>query len=218
KNLLAKGSGPYFYLPKTQAWQEAAWWSDVFSYTEDRFALPRGTIKATLLIETLPAVFQMDEILHALRDHIVGLNCGRWDYIFSYIKTLKNHGDRVLPDRQVVTMDKPFLSAYSRLLIKTCHKRGAFAMGGMAAFIPSKDADRNRQVLAKVTADKELEAKNGHDGTWIAHPGLADTAMAVFNQVLGERPNQLFVSREEDAPIAADQLLAPCEGERTEAG
>lgn len=193
--LLAKGSGPYFYLPKTQAWQEAAWWNDVFSFTEDRFDLPRGTIKATLLIETLPAVFQMDEILHALRDHIVGLNCGRWDYIFSYIKTLKNHPDRVLPDRQVVTMDKPFLSAYSRLLIKTCHKRGAFAMGGMAAFIPSKDTERNRQVLSKVTADKELEANNGHDGTWIAHPGLADTAMAVFDRVLGDKPNQLSVTR-----------------------
>lgn len=128
----------------------------------------------------------MHEILHALRDHIVGLNCGRWDYIFSYIKTLKNYPDRVLPDRQVVTMDKPFLSAYSRLLIKTCHKRGAFAMGGMAAFIPSKDAERNNQVLNKVKADKELEARNGHDGTWIAHPGLADTAMEVFNRVLGD--------------------------------
>ncbi|WP_417635906.1 malate synthase, partial [Citrobacter freundii] len=162
--------------------------------------------------------FQMDEILHALRDHIVGLNCGRWDYIFSYIKTLKNHPDRVLPDRQVVTMDKPFLSAYSRLLIKTCHKRGAFAMGGMAAFIPSKDAERNNQVLTKVKADKALEANNGHDGTWIAHPGLADTAMAVFNDVLGENKNQLFVTREEDAPITAEQLLAPCEGERTEEG
>jgi len=218
KNLLAKGSGPYFYLPKTQAWQEAAWWSEVFSYTEDRFSLPRGTIKATLLIETLPAVFQMDEILHALRDHIVGLNCGRWDYIFSYIKTLKNHPDRVLPDRQVVTMDKPFLSAYSRLLIKTCHKRGAFAMGGMAAFIPSKDATRNAQVLNKVKADKALEANNGHDGTWIAHPGLADTAMAVFNEVLGDNTNQLFVTRDDDAPITAEQLLAPCEGERTEEG
>ncbi|AJD93922.1 malate synthase [Salmonella enterica] len=231
KALLAKGSGPYFYLPKTQAWQEAAWWSEVFSYAEDRFNLPRGTIKATLLIETLPAVFQMDEILHALRDlfqmdeilhalrdHIVSLNCGRWDYIFSYIKTLKNHPDRVLPDRQVVTMDKPFLSAYSRLLIKACHKRGAFAMGGMAAFIPSKDVERNNQVLAKVKADKALEANNGHDGTWIAHPGLADTAMAVFNEVLGEHKNQLFITRDEDAPITAEQLLEPCEGERTEAG
>ncbi|WP_330986076.1 MULTISPECIES: malate synthase A [Enterobacterales] len=218
KNLLAKGSGPYFYLPKTQAWQEAAWWSEVFSYTEDRFSLPRGTIKATLLIETLPAVFQMDEILHALRDHIVGLNCGRWDYIFSYIKTLKNHPDRVLPDRQVVTMDKPFLSAYSRLLIKTCHKRGAFAMGGMAAFIPSKESERNSWVLNKVKADKVLEAKNGHDGTWIAHPGLGDTVMGVFNTALGEQHNQLSVTREEDAPITAEQLLAPCEGERTEEG
>jgi malate synthase len=218
KNLLAKGSGPYFYLPKTQSWHEAAWWSEVFSYTEDRFNLPRGTIKATLLIETLPAVFQMDEILHALRDHIVGLNCGRWDYIFSYIKTLKNYPDRVLPDRQVVTMDKPFLSAYSRLLIKTCHRRGAFAMGGMAAFIPSKDAERNNWVLNKVKADKELEARNGHDGTWIAHPGLGDTVMDVFNAALGDNKNQLFVSREDDAPITAEQLLAPCEGERTEEG
>ncbi|MCZ8701904.1 malate synthase A [Escherichia albertii] len=216
--LLAKGSGPYFYLPKTQSWQEAAWWSEVFSYAEDRFNLPRGTIKATLLIETLPAVFQMDEILHALRDHIVGLNCGRWDYIFSYIKTLKNYPDRVLPDRQAVTMDKPFLNAYSRLLIKTCHKRGAFAMGGMAAFIPSKDEERNNQVLNKVKADKSLEANNGHDGTWIAHPGLADTAMAVFNDILGSRKNQLEVMREQDAPITADQLLTPCDGERTEEG
>ncbi|WP_436894234.1 malate synthase A [Siccibacter turicensis] len=218
QQLLAKGSGPYFYLPKTQAWQEAAWWSEVFSFTEDRFSLPRGTIKATLLIETLPAVFQMDEILHALRDHIVGLNCGRWDYIFSYIKTLKNHGDRVLPDRQAVTMDKPFLSAYSRLLIKTCHRRGAFAMGGMAAFIPSKDAERNAWVLTKVKADKTLEAQNGHDGTWIAHPGLADTAMAIFDQALGEKKNQLDVTRADDAPVTAHDLLAPCEGERTEEG
>ena len=218
ETLLAKGSGPYFYLPKTQSWQEAAWWSDVFSYAEDRFSLPRGTIKATLLIETLPAVFQMDEILHAMRDHIVGLNCGRWDYIFSYIKTLKNHPDRVLPDRQSVTMDKPFLNAYSRLLIKTCHRRGAFAMGGMAAFIPSKDTQRNDWVLNKVKADKELEANNGHDGTWIAHPGLGDTVMAVFDKALGENKNQLRVTREEDAPITAQALLAPCEGERTEEG
>lgn len=218
RQLLAKGSGPYFYLPKTQSWQEAAWWGEVFSFTEDRFALPRGTIKATVLIETLPAVFQMDEILYHLRDHIVGLNCGRWDYIFSYIKTLKNHGDRVLPDRQSVTMTQPFLSAYSRLLIKTCHKRGAFAMGGMAAFIPSKDAAQNAVVLGKVRADKELEATNGHDGTWVAHPGLADTVMEVFNRILGERQNQLEVRRENDAPITAAQLLEPCDGERTENG
>jgi malate synthase len=218
RQLLAKGSGPYFYLPKTQSWQEAAWWGEVFSFTEDRFELPRGTIKATVLIETLPAVFQMDEILYHLRDHIVGLNCGRWDYIFSYIKTLKNHGDRVLPDRQSVTMTQPFLSAYSRLLIKTCHRRGAFAMGGMAAFIPSKDAEQNAVVLGKVRADKELEATNGHDGTWVAHPGLADTVMEVFNRILGERQNQLDVSRENDAPITAAQLLEPCDGERTETG
>lgn len=218
RQLLAKGSGPYFYLPKTQSWQEAAWWSEVFSFTEDRFELTRGTIKATVLIETLPAVFQMDEILYHLRDHIVGLNCGRWDYIFSYIKTLKNHGDRVLPDRQSVTMTQPFLSAYSRLLIKTCHKRGAFAMGGMAAFIPSKDAEQNAVVLDKVRADKELEATNGHDGTWVAHPGLADTVMEVFNRILGDRPNQLEVLRESDAPITAAQLLEPCDGERTETG
>ncbi|UMB76411.1 malate synthase A [Dickeya fangzhongdai] len=218
RQLLAKGSGPYFYLPKTQSWQEAAWWSEVFSYTEERFGLTRGTIKATILIETLPAVFQMDEILYHLRDHIVGLNCGRWDYIFSYIKTLKNHPDRVLPDRQSVTMDKPFLNAYSRLLIKTCHRRGAFAMGGMAAFIPSKDAERNAWVQEKVRQDKELEARNGHDGTWIAHPGLADTVMPVFDRLLGDRPNQLDVLREDDAPVTADELLAPCPGERTEAG
>ena len=216
--LLAKGSGPYFYLPKLQSWREAAWWSEVFSYTEDRFDLPRGTIKATVLIETLPAVFQMDEILHALRDHVVGLNCGRWDYIFSYIKTLKNHADRVLPDRQSVTMEKPFLNAYSRLLIKTCHRRGAFAMGGMAAFIPSKEPARNQWVLEKVRQDKTLEAKNGHDGTWIAHPGLADTVMEIFDNALGERINQLDISREKDAPIGAAELLAPCPGERTEAG
>ena len=216
--LLAKGSGPYFYLPKTQSYQEAAWWSQVFSFAEDYMQLPRGTIKATVLIETLPAVFQMDEILYHLRDHIVGLNCGRWDYIFSYIKTLKNHADRVLPDRQAVTMTQPFLSAYSRLLIKTCHRRGALAMGGMAAFIPSKETERNQWVLNKVKADKELEAANGHDGTWIAHPGLADTVMAVFNQALGDRKNQLDVSRQDDASVTASQLLEPCPGDRTEEG
>jgi malate synthase len=216
--LLKKGSGPYFYLPKLQSHLEAAWWNDVFCYTEDRYGLPRGTIKATVLIETLPAVFQMDEILLALRDHIVALNCGRWDYIFSYIKTLKNHADRVLPDRQAVTMTQPFLSAYSRLLIKTCHRRGAMAMGGMAAFIPTKDAASNAEVIEKIRADKELEANNGHDGTWVAHPGLADTAMAVFDTVLGKRPNQLDALRENDAPTPASQLLEVAPGERTEAG
>lgn len=216
--LLAKGSGPYFYLPKMQSYQEADWWSQVFSFAEDYAGLSRGTIKATVLIETLPAVFQMDEILYHLRDHIVGLNCGRWDYIFSYIKTLKNHADRVLPDRQSVTMTQPFLNAYSRLLIKTCHRRGAFAMGGMAAFIPSKDVKRNEWVLNKVRTDKELEATNGHDGTWIAHPGLADTVLEVFDKALGSRSNQLDVLREDDADITAAQLLEPCSGERTEEG
>ncbi|KLV06009.1 malate synthase [Photobacterium aquae] len=218
RQLLEKGSGPYFYIPKLQAYQEAAWWSDVFSFAEDEFGLARGTIKATVLIETLPAVFEMDEILYSLKEHIVGLNCGRWDYIFSYIKTLRNHPDRILPDRQVVTMEKPFLNAYSRLLVKTCHRRGAFAMGGMAAFIPSKEPEQNAWVLNKIQTDKSLEANNGHDGTWVAHPGLAGTAMAVFDAVLGERSNQLDVMRHEDAPISAAELLAPCEGERTEEG
>ncbi|ASA56436.1 malate synthase A [Vibrio gazogenes] len=216
--LLKKGSGPYFYIPKLQSHQEAKWWSDVFHFTEAYFGLNTGTIKATVLIETLPAVFEMDEILFAMKEHIVGLNCGRWDYIFSYIKTLKNYPDRVLPDRQVVTMDKPFLSAYSRLLVRTCHRRGAFAMGGMAAFIPAKDAAQNLQVQEKIRQDKLLEGTNGHDGTWVAHPGLADTAMAVFNEVLGRHPNQLNVMREDDAPITAEELLQPCAGERTEQG
>ncbi|MEZ9525869.1 malate synthase A [Enterovibrio norvegicus] len=218
KALLENGSGPYFYLPKLQAHQEAAWWNDVFCFTEDHFELPRGTIKATILIETLPAVFEMEEILYHLKDHIVALNCGRWDYIFSYIKTFRNHPDRVLPDRQAVTMEKPFLNAYSRLLVKTCHRRGAMAMGGMAAFIPSKDPEKNAWVLDKIQTDKSLEANNGHDGTWVAHPGLADTAKAVFDAALGDRKNQLDVLREQDAPITADELLAPCEGDRTEEG
>lgn len=214
-----KGSGVYFYVPKLQGHQEAKWWADVFHFAEQRYQADTGTIKATVLIETLPAVFEMDEILYSLRDHIVALNCGRWDYIFSYIKTLRKHSDRVLPDRQVVTMDKPFLSAYSRLLIRTCHKRGALAMGGMAALIPSKDPQENEKVLAKVVADKELEAKNGHDGTWVAHPGLADTAMGVLDQYIPDgQPNQIHVLREQDAPISAADLLEPCDGERTEAG
>lgn len=216
KALLAKGSGPYFYLPKLQTWQEAKWWSDVFHFTEKRFGLAIGTIKATVLIETLPAVFQMEEILFHMKEHIVGLNCGRWDYIFSYIKTLKNYPDRVLPDRQGITMTQPFLSAYSRLLIQTCHKRGAFAMGGMSAFIPSRDPEQNGAILQKVYDDKELEASNGHDGTWIAHPGLAETVLAAFDAVLGDRLNQLDVQRNDK--ITAEMLLAPCTGERTEKG
>ena len=219
RRLIANGTGPYYYLPKMESHLEARLWAQVMDHSEDRFDLPRGAIKATVLIETLPAVFEMDEILYEMRDHIVALNCGRWDYIFSYIKTLKNHADRVLPDRSVVSMDKPFLDAYSRLLIKTCHKRGALAMGGMAAFIPVKDPGQNEIALAKVRADKEREARNGHDGTWIAHPGLAGVATEVFNQYIGPgRLNQLHVLREEDAPITARDLLEPSEGAATEAG
>ncbi|CAM4004430.1 malate synthase A [Shewanella aquimarina] len=219
RQLLEKGSGPYFYIPKLESHVEARWWAKVFAFVEERFCLTPGTIKCTCLIETLPAVFEMEEILYELRSNIVALNCGRWDYIFSYIKTLKKHSDRILPDRQAVTMDKPFLSAYSRLLIKTCHKRGALAMGGMAAFIPAKDAAQNEAVLVKVRGDKELEARNGHDGTWVAHPGLADTAMGIFNEYIGEdHVNQLHITRDVDAPIQARDLLMPCEGERTESG
>ncbi|QYK02463.1 malate synthase A [Shewanella psychrotolerans] len=219
RQLLAKSSGPYFYIPKLESHVEARWWAKVFAFVEERFCIAPGTIKCTCLIETLPAVFEMEEILYELRSNIVALNCGRWDYIFSYIKTLKKNSDRILPDRQAVTMDKPFLSAYSRLLIKTCHKRGALAMGGMAAFIPAKDAEQNEAVLTKVRGDKELEARNGHDGTWVAHPGLADTAMGIFNEYIGEdHVNQLHITRDVDAPILASDLLMPCEGERTEAG
>ncbi len=215
----ASGSGVYYYVPKIQSHEEAAWWDEVFAYTEQRFEVPTGTIKATFLIETLPAAFQMDEILYALRDHAVALNCGRWDYIFSYIKTMRKHADRVLPDRQALTMDKPFLSAYSKLLIRTCHRRGALAMGGMAAFIPSKDAAQNEGVVAKVLADKTLEATNGHDGTWVAHPGLADLAMEVFDRHIPQgHANQLDVSRDRDPETTAADLLAVPAGERTEEG
>lgn len=213
------GSGLYFYLPKLESYQEARWWDEVFSFCESYLDLKKGTIKATVLIETLPAVFEMEEILYELKDHIVGMNCGRWDYIFSYIKTLKNYPDRVLPDRQQVSMDKPFLNAYSRLLIHTCHKRGAIAMGGMSAFIPSKDPKTAKLVLDKVRSDKELEASNGHDGTWVAHPGLVDLAMEVFNQYIKtDNENQLCILRNDDPPITAADLLEPCEGERSESG
>lgn len=216
--LLQKGHAPWFYLPKTEHAAEVAWWREIFRFSEDRFELPRGTIKATVLIETLPAVFQMDEILWELRDHVVGLNCGRWDYIFSYIKTLAQHSDRILPDRQQISMDQPFLDAYSRLLIRTCHRRGALAMGGMSALIPSKDPERNAWVMQKVQEDKAREATNGHDGTWVAHPGLAEIAMAEFDRQLGGQPNQLQVSRNQDATITAERLLRPCRGQRTAAG
>ena len=217
KALLEKGTGPYFYLPKMQAHQEARLWNEVFNYAQDALGIPRGTIKATVLIETLPAVFELDEILWELKDHIVGLNCGRWDYIFSYIKTFRNYPDRVQPDRAAVTMTVPFMRAYSLLVIKTCHRRGAFAMGGMAAQIPVKgDEKANEEAFKKVRADKEREAKDGHDGTWVAHPGLVPVAMEVFNTHMPQA-NQLDRQRPDVTP-SRDELIAVPEGKITEAG
>ncbi len=213
---LEAGSGPYFYLPKLEGHREAALWSDVFTFAEDRLGFARGTIKATVLIETLPAAFEMDEILFALRDHAVGLNCGRWDYIFSYIKRLGRSPDRLTPDRSAMTMDKAFLAAYSLKLIETCHRRGAFAMGGMAAAIPVKgDEAANQAALERVRADKLREAANGHDGTWVAHPALVGVAMEVFDAAL-DGPNQL--GRGVESGIGRDAMLALPEGSRTEAG
>ncbi|HMN35177.1 MAG TPA: malate synthase A [Chiayiivirga sp.] len=215
--LAARDRGPYFYLPKLEAMEEAALWDEVLAFLEVRLGLPIGAMKVTVLIETLPAVFEMDEILHALRARIVGLNCGRWDYIFSYIKTFRRHPDRVLPDRSQVTMGSGFLSAYSQLLIRTCHRRGAFAMGGMAAQIPiSGDPEANEKALARVRADKEREARNGHDGTWVAHPALIPVAQAVFDQHM-PGPNNLAVARD-DASAPRDALIAPCGGSITREG
>jgi malate synthase len=217
KAALEAGSGPYFYLPKMESHREAQLWDDVFIAAQERLGLPKGTIKATVLIETLPAAFEMDEILFSLKDHITGLNCGRWDYIFSFIKTLKSHSDYLLPDRSQVVMSKAFLAAYSNLLIKTCHRRGAYAMGGMAAQIPNrKDAAANEAAFAKVRADKEREARNGHDGTWVAHPDLVPVAKEVFDRLMPSK-NQLHVKREDVTARQAD-LLQVHEGARTEAG
>jgi malate synthase len=215
KLALDAGSGPYFYLPKLESGLEAALWNDVFAYSEERLGLARGTIKATVLIETLPAAFEMDEILYALRDNIVGLNCGRWDYIFSYIKRLGRSADRLTPDRSAMTMDKAFLAAYSLRLVATCHRRGAFAMGGMSAFIPVKeDLAANVQALDKVRADKLREVANGHDGTWVAHPALVPVALEVFSAMDG--PNQL--SKIPDHLPGRDEMLELHTGPRTEAG
>ena len=215
--LSANGSGPYFYLPKLEHYEEAALWNDVFVAAQEELGLPVGTIKATVLIETITAAFEMDEILHALKDHIVGLNCGRWDYIFSVIKTFRNRPGWVLPDRGLVTMTQPFMRAYSRLLIKTCHRRGAHAMGGMAAQIPIKGDDAaNEQAFGKVRADKEREAGDGHDGTWVAHPGLVPVAREVFDRSMPEA-NQ--VSRQlGNVTVTEADLLAVPEGELTEEG
>ncbi len=212
---IAAGSGPYFYLPKLESMEEAALWSDIFAYAEDRIGLDRGTIKATVLIETIPAAFEMDEILHALKDHIVGLNCGRWDYIFSFIKRLGRSPDRLTPDRSAMTMDKAFLSAYSLRLIDSCHRRGAFAMGGMSAFIPVKgDQAANAAAMAKVRADKLREVANGHDGTWVAHPALVPVAMEAFAGMTG--PNQL--DRRPGRVPGREAMLALHSGPRTEDG
>jgi len=206
EKLVANGSGPYFYLPKIESHLEARLWDHVFNEAECRMNLPRGTIKATVLIETLPAAFEMDEILYELRDHSAGLNCGRWDYIFSCIKKLRGH-DFVLADRAQVTMTSPFLRAYCQLLVKTCHRRNAHAMGGMAAQIPIKnDPVANEAAMAKVLADKEREAGDGFDGTWVAHPGLVPVAKSVFDRVM-PTPNQIHRKRE-DVNVKASELLA----------
>ncbi|NKY99740.1 malate synthase A [Nocardiopsis alborubida] len=204
-----KGRGPYFYLPKMQSHLEARLWNDVFVLAQERLGIPRGTIRATCLIETIPAAFEMEEILYELREHSAGLNAGRWDYLFSIIKTHRTRGRRfLLPERNAVTMTAPMMRAYTELLVKTCHKRGAHAIGGMAAFIPSrKDEEVNRTAFAKVRDDKSRESGDGFDGSWVAHPGLVPVAMEVFDGVLGERPNQIDKQRPE-VEVSAEDLLA----------
>lgn len=217
KAALAAGSGPYFYLPKLESHLEARLWNDVFVAAQSALGLKNGTIKATVLIETLPAAFEMDEILYELREHMAGLNCGRWDYIFSFIKKLARNKAYILPDRSQVVMSKAFLRAYSLLLIKTCHKRGAFAMGGMAAQIPVKNnPEANAAAFAKVKADKEREAGDGHDGTWVAHPDLVPVAMEVFDRLMPQA-NQLGKKRD-DVNIGTRDLLEVHQGTRTEEG
>ncbi|KPV43434.1 malate synthase A [Alicyclobacillus ferrooxydans] len=217
KTLLANNSGPYFYLPKLESHLEARLWNDVFVMAQDKLGIPQGTIKATVLIETILATFEMDEILYELRHHAAGLNCGRWDYIFSYIKKFRHQPEMILPDRAQVTMTVPFMRAYTLFTIQTCHKREAFAIGGMAAQIPIKnDPVANEEALQKVRVDKEREAADGHDGTWVAHPGLVPVAMDVFNQLM-PMPNQVERKRE-DVSVSAADLLAVPEGTITEAG
>ena len=221
KELLGKGSGPYFYLPKMESHLEARLWNDVFCFAQDELGIPRGSIRATVLIETILAAFDMDEILYELREHSSGLNCGRWDYIFSFIKKFQAHPQFVLPDRSQVTMETHFLSSYVELLIQTCHRRGIHAMGGMAAQIPIRnDAAANEQALEKVRRDKLREVKAGHDGTWVAHTGLVPVAKEIFDQFMPE-PNQ--ISNEKSAhrssrTVSAQDLLKAPEGDITEAG
>lgn len=206
------------YVPKLERAEEAAFVNDALALIEEALGLPHACVKVTVLLETLPAAFEMHEILHALKERIVGLNCGRWDYIFSCIKRRRADKGFISPDRSQMTMDKGFLRAYSQLLIQTCHRRGAFAMGGMSAFIPVKgDAVKNASVMARVSIDKEREAHDGHDGTWVAHPGLVDLARSIFDKKLKGKPNQLDVLRE-DVVVDAAALLAAPDGERTEAG
>jgi malate synthase len=208
RELLDRGSGPYFYLPKMESHLEARLWNDVFTHAQAALGIPHGSIRATVLVETFPGAFEMDEILYELRDHAAGLNAGRWDYIFSAIKTYKHDPTKVLPDRAQVTMAVPFMSAYARLLVHTCHKRGAHAIGGMAAFIPSRrDEAANATAFAKVHEDKEREANLGFDGTWVAHPGLVPVAIEELTKKLGEQPNQKHVNADVDPGIGADQLL-----------
>jgi len=214
------GTGPYFYLPKMESHLEARLWNDVFVRGQEGLGIPVGTIRATVLIETYPAAFEMEEILYELREHSSGLNAGRWDYIFSVIKKFRTRGrDFMLPDRAQVTMTVPFMNSYSELLVRSCHKRGAHAIGGMAAFIPSKDPEVNEAAFGKVEDDKTREAAAGFDGSWVAHPGMVEVCKAAFTAVLGERPNQLDKLRE-DVQVTAEQLLdvAATPGDVTEAG
>jgi malate synthase len=206
--LLARGSGPYFYLPKTESRLEARLWNDVFTFAQETLEIPYGTVRATVLIETIPAAFEMEEILFELKDHASGLNAGRWDYLFSIIKYFRDSGaDFVLPDRSAVTMTAPFMRAYAQLLVKTCHRRGAHAIGGMAAFIPSRrDEEVNARALAKVREDKQREASDGFDGSWVAHPDLVPVCREVFDAVLGDRPNQVDRLRDDVTVTAADLL------------
>ena len=220
RRLLEQGRGVYLYLPKLESHLEARLWNDAFQLAQDRLGIPRGTVKATVLIETILAAFEMDEILYELRDHSAGLNAGRWDYMFSIIKKFRTRPDFVLPDRNKVTMTVPFMRAYTRLLVKTCHRRGAFAMGGMSAFIPSrKRPEINEVALAKVREDKERESADGFDGTWVAHPDLVPVAKEVFDAVLGDRPNQLDRQGDDVQVTAADLLnVEATPGEATEEG
>jgi malate synthase len=220
RRLLEKGTGPYFYLPKLESHLEARLWNDVFIHAEDALEVPPGTIKATVLVETILAAFEMDEILYELHDHSAGLNAGRWDYMFSIIKKFRHRPEFVLPDRNSVTMTVPFMRAYTELLVKTCHRRGAHAMGGMAAFIPSrKDPEINEAALGKVREDKKREATDGFDGTWVAHPDTVSTAMEEFDRVLGDKPNQLERQRDDVNVSPADLLnVEATPGASTEEG